>query len=65
MKKNWLDFDDLDSIFKVTLGLGMLKNGLSASYFLKDDSTSTKLAQIRCWVMVKHWLEFVDLDSFF
>ena len=31
-KKNWSDFGDLDSIFKVTQGLRLLKNGLSAPY---------------------------------
>ena len=33
MEKNWLDFFDLDPIFKVTLGL---ENGLSALYLLKE-----------------------------
>ena len=28
MKKNWLDFGDLDTIFKVTGGLRLLENGL-------------------------------------
>ena len=32
MEKNWLDFGDLDPIFKVTQGLRLLKNGLSAPY---------------------------------
>ena len=36
MEKNWLDFGDLDSIFKVTLGLRLLENGLSALYLLKE-----------------------------
>ena len=30
--KKWLDFGDLDPIFKVTQGLRLLKNGLSAPY---------------------------------
>ena len=30
MEKNWLDFGNLDPIFKVTLGLRLLENGLSA-----------------------------------
>ena len=41
MEKNCLDFGDLDPIFKVTLGLrllenGLLENGLSAVYLLKE-----------------------------
>ena len=36
MEKNWLDFEDLDLIFKVTLGLRLLENGLSALYLLKE-----------------------------
>ena len=34
--KNWLDFGDLGPIFKVTLGLRLLENGLSALYLLKE-----------------------------
>ena len=30
IEKNWWDFGDLDPIFKVIQGLGLLKNGLSA-----------------------------------
>ena len=36
MEKNWLDFGDLDPIFKVTLGLRLLDNGLTALYLLKN-----------------------------
>ena len=36
MKKNWLDFDDLDPIFKVTLRLRLVENGLSAPCLLKE-----------------------------
>ena len=36
MEKNWLDFGDLDPIFKVTLELRLLENGLSALYLLKE-----------------------------
>ena len=36
MEKNWVDFGDLDTIFKVTLGLRLLENGLSALYPLKE-----------------------------
>ena len=36
MEKNWLDFDGLDRIFKVTQGLTLLDNGLSAPYLMKE-----------------------------
>ena len=36
MKKNWIDFGDLVSIFKVTEGQRLLKNALSALYLLKE-----------------------------
>ena len=36
MEKNWLDSGDLDSIFKVTLGLRLLENGLSALYLIEE-----------------------------
>ena len=35
MKKNWLDFGDLDHIFKVAQGFRLLENGLSAPYLMK------------------------------
>ena len=35
MENNWLDFDDLNPIFKVTL-LRLLDNGLSAPCLLKE-----------------------------
>ena len=36
MEKNWLDFGDLDPIFKVTQELRLLKNGLSAPDLMKE-----------------------------
>ena len=36
MEKNWLDFCDLDPIFKVTQGLRLLENSLSAPYLMKE-----------------------------
>ena len=36
MENNWFDFGDLDSIFKVTGGLILLDNGLSARYLLNE-----------------------------
>ena len=36
MEKVWLDFSDLDPIFKVTGGLILLENGLSAPNLMKE-----------------------------
>ena len=36
MEKNLFDFGDLDPIFKVTQGLRLLENGLSAPYLMKE-----------------------------
>ena len=36
MEKNWFDFDYLDPIFKVTLRLRLVENGLSAPCLLKE-----------------------------
>ena len=36
MEKNWLDFGDLDHIFKVTGGLRLLENGLFALYLQNE-----------------------------
>ena len=47
MEKNWLDFDNLDPIFKVTLRLRLVENGLSAPCLLKEsvdfDQTCTAI----------------------
>ena len=47
MEKSWLDFGDLDPIFKVTGGLRLLENGLNAPYLLKEqmdfDQTCTAI----------------------
>ena len=50
MEKNWLDFGDLDPIFKVTQGLRLLKNGLSAPYLMKEwmDFDQT-------WELIRFW----------
>ena len=36
LEKNWLDFGDLGPIFKVTQGLRLFENGLSAPYLMKE-----------------------------
>ena len=47
MEKNWLDFGDHGPIFKVTQGLRLLKNGLSAPCLMKEwmdfDQTCTTI----------------------
>ena len=47
MKKNWLNFGDLDPIFKVTGGLRLLENGFSAPYlqiiWMDFDQTCTAI----------------------
>ena len=54
MEKNWLDFGDLDPIFKVTQGLRLLENGLSAPFLMKEWMILTKLAQVYCCDMRKN-----------
>ena len=59
MEKNWLDFGGLDPIFKVTLRLLLLENGLLAPCLLKEwmnfEQTSIHLY---CCDMEKNWLDF-------
>ena len=47
MEKNWLDFGDIGTIFKVTQGLRLLENGLSAPHLIKEwmdfDQTCTAI----------------------
>ena len=62
---DWLDFGDLDPIFKVTQGLRLLKNGLSAPYLMKKWMDLTKLAQVYCCDMKTNWLDFGDHDPIF
>ena len=67
MEKNWLDFDDLDPIFKVMLRLSLLENGLSAPCLLKEwvdfDQTCTALlfgtcqTSSVCSEMTGQWLD--------
>ena len=59
MKKNWLDFGDLDFIFKVTGGLRLLENGFSAPIL------QIKLVQLYCWDRDKNCLDFGNLDPIF
>ena len=65
MKKNWLDFSDLDPIFKVKRGLRLLENGFSAPYLQNEwmdfDQTCTAILLD----MDKNLLDFGDLDPIF
>ena len=59
MKKNWLDFSDLASIFKVTQGLRLLENGLSAPYPMKEwmdfDQTCTTILLWHGKELIRFW----------
>ena len=57
--KCWLEFGDLDPIFKVTGGLRFLENGLSVSYFLKEwidfNQTCTSILLGHVKELIKFW----------
>ena len=59
MEKNWFDFGDLDPIFKVTGGLRLLINGLSASYLLNEwmdfDQTCTAILLTQVQELIRFW----------
>lgn len=56
MDKKWLDFGEFDPIFKITRGLRMLENGLSASCIQKElvdlDYTYTYTVSIVTWTRI-------------
>ena len=58
MKKNWLDFGDLDLIFKVTGGL-ILENGFSAPYLQNEwidfDQTCTTILLREGKELIRFW----------
>ena len=67
MEKNWLDFGDLDPIFKVTGGLRLLENTpvctLSPEWM--NEWNLTKLIHLYCCDMEMNWLDFGDLKPIF
>ena len=63
--KNWLDFGDFDPIFKVTRGLRLLENSLSAPISRTNGWILTKLVHLYCCDMEKNRLDFGDLDPIF
>ena len=65
MKKYWLDFGDLDPIFKVTVRLKLLENCLSAPYLLNEWMDYDQLVHPNCYDMEKNWLDFEDHDPIF
>ena len=65
MEKNWLDFDDLDPIFKVTLRLRLVDNGLSAPCLLKKWVDFDQTCKLYFCDMHRNWLYFSDLHSIF
>ena len=58
-EKCWLDFGDLDPIFKVTGGLRLMENGLSASYLLKEridfNQTCTSILLGHVKELIRFW----------
>ena len=58
-EKCLLDFGDLDPIFKVTGGLRLLENGLSASYLLKEwidfNQTCTSILLGHVKELIRFW----------
>ena len=64
-EKNWLDFGDLDPIFKVTGGLRLLENDFSAPFLQNERMLLTNLVQLYCWDRDKKWLDFGNLDPIF
>ena len=67
MEKNWLDFGDLDPIFKVTGEFRLLVNGLSCMHPItwRNGWILTKLVHLYSNDMEKNWLDFGDLDPIF
>ena len=65
MEKNWLDSDGLDPIFKVTLRLILVENGLSAPCLLKEWVDFDQTCKLYFWDMEKNWLDFGDIDPIF
>ena len=59
MEKNWLDFDDLDQVFKVTLRLRLVENGLSVPCLLKEwvdfDQTCTAIFLGHASELIRFW----------
>ena len=65
IKNNWLDFGDLDLIFKVTGGLRLLENVFCAPISRMNGWILTKFVQLYCWDKDKNWLDFGDQDPIF
>ena len=66
--KKWLDFGDLDLLFKVTPALWMSNFRRRHPYFLVSWTNGwilTKLAQTHYWDGGKKWLDFADHDFIF
>ena len=59
MKKNWLDFGDLDPIFNVTGGGKWHPISEINGWILIE------LVHLYCCDMGKNWLDFCDVDPIF
>ena len=66
-EKCWLDFGDLDPIFKVTLGLRLLENGLSAAYLLKEwidfNQTCTSILPGHVKDLIRFWWPWLHFQG--
>ena len=66
-KKCWLDFGDLDPIFKVTGGLRLLENGLSASCLLKEwidfNQTCTSILLGHVKELIRFWWPWLHFQG--
>ena len=67
IEKNWLDFGDLDPIFKVTGGLILLENGFSASYLQNEwmdfDQTCTAILLRQGQEKIRFWWPWPHFQS--
>ena len=67
MEKNWLDFGDHGPIFKVTQGLRLLENDLSASYLMKEwmdfDQTCTAILLWHEKELIRFWWPWPHFQS--
>ena len=66
MKKKWLDFGDIDLIFKVTSALWMSNSdqkSVSAPYLLNQMMDSDELYVLYHWDNEKNWIDFGNFQG--
>ena len=62
MKKNWLDFGDLDPFSELQEGSICWKMAFLHPISWMNGWILTKLVQLYCWDRIRIWLDFGDLD---